>query len=196
MTASRVLDLSTLVMGLNLAAASGAFAAAPKKPVAKNIIVMIASGRGFNHVTATSYYAYGQADRQAYNRFPFRFAMSTYEAYDAGDPCYGVGYDPALAWKDFNYVKECFTDSAAAATAMAAGVKTYGGAIGVDLNREPLENVIQVAEEHGKATGVITSVEWSHATPAGFVAHNVSRNNYAEIGQEMIYDSDMAAAGV
>ncbi|MGB7095386.1 MAG: alkaline phosphatase, partial [Anaerolineales bacterium] len=35
----------------------------------------------------------------------------------------------------------------------------------------------------------VTSVEWTHATPAAFVAHNVSRNNYAEIGQELIYDS-------
>ena len=38
-------------------------------------------------------------------------------------------------------------------------------------------------------TGVITSVEFSHATPAGFVAHNVSRNNYAEIAEEMINSS-------
>jgi alkaline phosphatase len=36
---------------------------------------------------------------------------------------------------------------------------------------------------------VVTSVEWTHATPAAHVAHNVSRNNYEEIGQEMIYDS-------
>jgi alkaline phosphatase len=36
---------------------------------------------------------------------------------------------------------------------------------------------------------LVTSVEFSHATPAGFVAHNVSRNNYAEIAQEMILDS-------
>jgi alkaline phosphatase len=48
---------------------------------------------------------------------------------------------------------------------------------------------MQVAEAHGKATGVITSVAWSHATPAGFVAHNVSRDNYAEIASEMIRDS-------
>ena len=36
------------------------------------------------------------------------------------------------------------------------------------------------------ATGVVTSVQFSHATPAGFVAHNSSRNNYAQIAQEMI----------
>jgi alkaline phosphatase len=36
---------------------------------------------------------------------------------------------------------------------------------------------------------VVTSVEWSHATPAGFVAHNISRNDYMAIAQEMVYDS-------
>jgi alkaline phosphatase len=72
---------------------------------------------------------------------------------------------------------------------MSAGEKTYRGAIGVDADGFPLEHAIERAEELGMATGVITSVEWSHATPAGFVAHNVSRNNYAAIAQEMVYDS-------
>ena len=109
--------------------------------------------------------------------------------YYEGEYCYGRGYDPALAWSNFDYVKECYTDSAAAATAMSTGVKTYNGAIGVDLDEQPLLNVLEFAESKGKATGVITSVEWTHATPAGFVAHNISRNNYAEIGQEMVYAS-------
>jgi alkaline phosphatase len=72
---------------------------------------------------------------------------------------------------------------------MSTGVKTYGGAIGVDLDQNPLIHALQVAEAKEKSTGVVTSVEWTHATPAGFVAHNVSRNNYAAIGVEMIYDS-------
>jgi alkaline phosphatase len=59
----------------------------------------------------------------------------------------------------------------------------------MDLAEEPLKHIIEYAEELGKATGVVSSVEFSHATPAGFVAHNVSRNNYAEIANEMIYDS-------
>jgi alkaline phosphatase len=57
------------------------------------------------------------------------------------------------------------------------------------VNGEPVTHLMEVAEDMGKATGVVSSVEWSHATPAGFVAHNVSRNNYAEIAQEMVYDS-------
>jgi alkaline phosphatase len=174
----------------NLTAVSTAPGAGPKKPVAKNLIIMIADGWGFNHVDATSYYQDGEADMQVYSEFPVRYAMSTYMAYkDGDDRCHGHGYDPALAWGDFDYVKSCYTDSAAAATTMSTGVKTYGGAIGVDLDEQPLEHALEVAEMKGKATGVVTSIEWTHATPAGFVAHKVSRNNYAEIGQEMIYES-------
>ena len=42
------------------------------------------------------------------------------------------GYDPPQAWTNFNYVNRMATDSAAAATAMSTGVKTYDAAIGVD----------------------------------------------------------------
>jgi alkaline phosphatase len=173
---------------INLMAPSAAFAR-PKKPPAKNIIIMISDGLGFNHLEAARYYQYDEDARQIFNRFPINYAMSTYMAYHEGDPCSGSGYDPELAWNDFDYVRSCSTDSAAAATAMSTSVKTYGGAMGVDLDLQPLVHALELAEENGKATGVITSVEWSHATPAGFVAHNVSRNNYTAIAQEMIYDS-------
>jgi alkaline phosphatase len=163
--------------------------ATPKKPLARNIIIMISDGWGFFHLEAVSYYQYGKDARQIYNRFPFNFAMSTYMAYGETNRCYDHAYDPEAAWSDFSYLKDCTTDSAAAATALSTGVKTYGGAIGVDLDRQPLEHALEVAEEHGKATGVVSSVQFSHATPAAFVAHNVSRSNYEEIAQEMIFDS-------
>jgi len=69
---------------------------------------------------------------------------------------------------------------------MATGVKTYDAAIGVDVDGNPVPNTLELAEQKGKATGVVTAVEWSHATPAGFVAHNESRNDYAGIGVEMV----------
>jgi alkaline phosphatase len=164
--------------------------AKPRKAAAKNIIIMISDGWGFNHLEAASYYRYGKDARQIFNRFPFTYATSTYMAYrNVADPCYGHGYDPQAAWSDFGYVESCYTDSAAAATAVSTGVKTYGGAIGVDLDRQPLIHALEIAEKKGKATGVVTSVEWTHATPASFVAHNVSRNFYALIAQEMVYDS-------
>jgi alkaline phosphatase len=163
-------------------------AAMPTGP--KHIIVMISDGWGYNQVDSASYYAYGRAGGQVYSSFPFRSAMSTYEVERPADNCSPLGYDPMLAWSNFAYVKApCATDSASAATAMATGVKTYNGYLGVDVNGVPQWNIMQEAEAGGKATGVVTSVQFSHATPAGFIAHNISRNNYAAIANEMIYNS-------
>lgn len=157
--------------------AFSSFASTPK-----NIILMISDGCGFNHIVVASLFEHGKTGVQIYEQFPVRYAMSTY-------PATGIGYDPSLAWSDFDYVRQKPTDSGAAATAMATGTKTYNSAIGVDVNKVRLKNIVEMAEALGKATGVITSVPFSHATPAGFVAHNVDRKNYEEIAREMILDS-------
>lgn len=149
----------------------------------KNIILLISDGCGYNHIDAASLYQYGETYIQVYEDFPVQLAMSTYAA--------GGGYDPNLAWAYFDYVKFGTTDSAAAATAMSTGLKTYNGAIGVDIDRNPVLNIIERAEKLGKATGVVTSVLFSHATPAAFVAHNISRGNYEDIAKEMIYSSSV-----
>lgn len=171
---------STLTPGVAMAkGAKGS--AAPDKPLAKNIILMISDGCGYNQLDAASLYQYGETGTQVYESFPFQFGMSTYSI--AGE------YDPAYIWSSFNNVKNAPTDSAAAATAMSTGVKTYDAAIGVDNDRNSLMHIAEKAEELGKATGVITTVEFSHATPAGFVAHNPSRNDYEGIANEMLKNS-------
>jgi alkaline phosphatase len=169
--------ISVLVVAFCLPAVS----AAPKKPLAKNVIILISDGWGYNHIESTNYYLDGKTGQQVYEKFPFQYAMSTY--------MHDGSYDPVAAWADFDYVKSGATDSAAAATTMSTGVKTYSGAIGVGVEGQDLWHAMQEAELLGKSTGVITSVEWTHATPAGFVAHNESRNNYAEIGAEMVDES-------
>lgn len=182
----KIILLALLILAIGVTPAFAAPNSEVKKPAAKNIIVMISDGWGFNHLEAVSYYEYGKDAREIYNRFPFQFAMSTWEVERPADNC-PPGYDPALAWSDFDYVKyPCSTDSASAATAIATGVKTYNGYIGVDVDGKRVPNGLELAEQKGKATGVVTSVEWSHATPAGFVAHNISRNNYEAIAKEMV----------
>ncbi|AGL03519.1 alkaline phosphatase [Desulfoscipio gibsoniae] len=153
---------------------------AQDKPLAKNIIVMISDGCGYNQLDTASMYQYGKTGGQVYEHFPVKYGMSTYSE---------GSYDPNLAWGSFDYVKSGATDSAAAATAMSTGVKTYDAAIGVGIDGTSLKHVAERAEELGKATGVVTSVQLSHATPAGFVAHNASRNDYSGIANEMIKDS-------
>jgi len=78
------------------------------------------------------------------------------------------------------------TDSAAAATAIACGVKTYNGAIGVDASKKPIESVAEYAHRMGRQVGIITSVTINHATPAGFYAHRDSRGKLYGIGLDLV----------
>jgi alkaline phosphatase len=67
------------------------------------------------------------------------------------------------------------TDSAAGATALACGQKTYNGAIGVDHQQKPLTTILEIAEENGLSTGLVATCSITHATPASFIAHQPSR---------------------
>lgn len=78
------------------------------------------------------------------------------------------------------------TDSAAAATALACGVKTYNGAIGVDTLERPVMSVLEVAESLGKSTGIVTTTSITHATPAAFSAHVPDREMEIEIAEQQI----------
>lgn len=73
------------------------------------------------------------------------------------------------------------TDSAAAGTALATGVKTYNGAMGVDADKNPVESFAERAKKAGKRVGITTSVSIDHATPGTHYAHEINRNMYYEI---------------
>ncbi|UCF10231.1 MAG: alkaline phosphatase [Candidatus Bipolaricaulota bacterium] len=78
------------------------------------------------------------------------------------------------------------TDSAAAATAMATGRKTLNGRIGMDRDGNPLPTILELARDAGKATGLITTVQLTHATPAAFAAHVPTRSMRSTIASQMI----------
>lgn len=161
---------------------------------AKNVILMIADGCGYNHILAADYYQYGKAGSQRYEQFPVAFGVSTYPGSMSSKPLDKgasptCGYDPARASTVWDYVKLEPTDSAAAGTALACGVKTYNKAICKDLYGEDLKTIAEQFKEDGRAAGVVTNVPWSHATPACFVAHNITRDNYADIANEMVNSS-------
>ena len=148
----------------------------------KNIILFISDGCGYNTIEATTFYQFGELNKQIYQQFPIQYAMSTFSLDNPE-------YDSQKAWTDFKYVLNKPTDSAASATAMATGVKTLNGKIGMDANNNILLNAVEYYESLGKSTGVITTVPFAHATPAGFVAHDTSRNEYMQIAKEMITES-------
>lgn len=77
------------------------------------------------------------------------------------------------------------TDSAAAGTAMATGYKTKGGRIGVNHEGKPVASVLEAAQSIGMATGLVSTYEWMHATPASFSAHVMDRTDYKNLYQQI-----------
>jgi alkaline phosphatase len=180
--------LVTLTLTAGTAAAHGP---GPRHSPVRNVILMIDDGAGANTHRVGSLYDTGKLRGEAYNRFPFRVATTTYSYGDVAVGACGdlVGYDRKAARTTFDYVLMDPTDSAAAATAIATGTKTYDKAIGVDCAGQSVENLVEAFEARGRSTGVVTSVPFDHATPAAFVAHWTERDAYTVLGHQMIWDS-------
>ncbi|MFH5802694.1 alkaline phosphatase [Alienimonas sp. DA493] len=112
------------------------------------------------------------------------------------------GYDPARAgaapWtpgEDLEYLvagpkfsanRHAYTDSAASAVSMTAGIKTYNNAINVDPEGRRVRTIAHQAQEEGLAVGAVSSVPISHATPAAAYAHNVHRNDYQDLTRDLL----------
>jgi alkaline phosphatase len=76
------------------------------------------------------------------------------------------------------------TDSAAGGTALACGVKTNNGMVGMTPDKTPQKSALELAKANGKATGIVVTVVVPHATPAAFTAHVDSRYKYDEIAEQ------------
>jgi alkaline phosphatase len=113
----------------------------------------------------------------------------------------GGGYDPSRGgrtpWEtteDLQYLiaknadgeKHAYTDSAASATSICSGIKTYNDAINVDYSGREVEPIARIAQAQGFAVGVVTSVPISHATPACAYANNVSRDDYQDLTRDLL----------
>ncbi|MBD2629246.1 alkaline phosphatase [Trichormus variabilis] len=109
-----------------------------------------------------------------------------------------VGYDPvrggSLPWDaayyggtpddgfDKEYIKYSYPDSANTATTLYTGIKSYNGAIGVDIFENPVESILTQATQQGKSTGLVSSVPIDHATPGAAAANVNNRNKFDEFG--------------
>tara|TARA_R110002126_G_scaffold43475_11_gene124557 strand:+ start:4255 stop:5559 length:1305 start_codon:yes stop_codon:yes gene_type:complete len=127
----------------------------------KNIIYMIGDGMGPSYVAAYRYYQHDPASATVANTI----------------------YDDLLTGMASTYPDDdtLVTDSAAGATALATGIKSYNGAISVDRQHIPIGTLMQLAKRLGKANGIVASSQVNHATPASFLAHNKSRRNLNDI---------------
>ena len=141
-------------------------ALAAKAQQAKYVFYFIGDGMGLNQVNTTEMYLGEQQGR-----------IGTEPLCFASFPVAGM----ATTFSASNSI----TDSSAGGTALATGVKTYNGAIGVDANKERVMSVAERAKRAGKKVGVTTSVSVDHATPAAFYGHQPDRSMYYEIALQL-----------
>jgi alkaline phosphatase len=120
----------------------------------KNVIFLIGDGMGLPQITGAMYM---NNNKTVFERFK------------------NIGFHKSHSSDNL------VTDSAAGATSFASGVKTYNGAIGVNSRKEPVPTLLEKAEQKGMATGLVASSSIVHATPAAFIAHVESREDYEDI---------------
>ncbi|WP_144463063.1 alkaline phosphatase [Bacillus pumilus] len=111
-------------------------------------------------------------------------AYRTFKQEKLGSPKAQTVWDPHLVGMQTTHPddpRDNITDSAAAATAMATGKKTYNDAIAVNQDKEPLRSVVEAAKEAQMKTAFVVSSDITDATPAAFGTHNVSRKNKKQI---------------
>ncbi len=126
----------------------------------RNVIVCIGDGMGFNHVALTRHSA-GPAAKLWMELCPVKGQVTTYSA------------------------NKDVTDSAAAGTAMACGIKTDNGVIGMTPDGTEYSSVLELLAMKGWRTGLVATSQISHATPASFASHVDSRGEQKEIAVQL-----------
>ncbi|MBL0688019.1 alkaline phosphatase [Pseudoalteromonas sp. S1610] len=135
---------------------------------AKNVILFVGDGMGISTITAARILAgqlqgeMGEDHQLSFETMPYSGFVKTYNV-DAQTP-----------------------DSAGTMTAMASGVKTDVGVIGIDEAVErgncasgkghELVTSLELAEIAGKSTGIVSTARITHATPAATYAKSADRN--------------------
>ena len=77
------------------------------------------------------------------------------------------------------------TDSAAGGTALACGVKTNNGMLGMNADSVAVNSILTILGEQGFSTGIVASCRINHATPASYYAHQINRGMDAEILEDL-----------
>nr|WP_241664421.1 alkaline phosphatase [Ningiella ruwaisensis] len=137
--------------------------------VPKNIVMVIADGMGPAYVSAYRYFKDDPSTEAVETTIFDDILLGTQRTYPHAESGY-------------------VTDSAASATALATGFKTYNGAIGVNVNKEPLETVLHAARKQGMKTGLAVTSTIVHATPASYMVANEQRRNYEQIADSFFDD--------
>jgi alkaline phosphatase len=162
MIKNRAGSRSRLAAFLVIAGALAYGGVAPREAVAQEtptrVILMIGDGAGAGYWTAAIYAANDLAVKQL----------------------------PVGGLVDTRSSNSKITDSAAAATAYSAGIRTYNGALGVRPDSTVVPTVLELARDRGMATGLVATSSVTHATPAAFASHVPDREMMWEISRQMV----------
>ena len=128
------------------------------------MILFVGDGMGQAHRFAGQLLAAGRDGRLAMDRLPHLGQMGTMSA------------DP----------ESFVTDSAAAATALATGVKTINGAVAIDADGRERVTILELAKATGRSAGLVSTCQITDATPAAFAAHVPHRADQSEVARQYI----------
>ena len=128
----------------------------------RNVILCIGDGMGFDHVALARHHGAGPGKKLYMELLPVKGEAATHSA------------------------NSDVTDSAASGTAMACGVKTNNGMIGMSPDKTPYSSILELLDQKGWRTGLVATSEISHATPASFASHVDSRDKQKEIAVQML----------
>lgn len=136
------------------------------EPAAKYVFYFIGDGMGLCQIFGTELYG-GLSEEETsgnltFTSFPAKSIITTFSASSA------------------------VTDSAAAGTALACGVKTDNNMLGVDPKGRRLTSIADLAKSCGYATGAVSNVAVNHATPGAFYAHQENRQHYEAISRDLL----------
>ncbi len=143
----------------------------PNPAGVKNVILLIGDGLGHNQITAARLVAAGPDGKLHMERIATASSITTHAA------------------------NAKITDSAAAGTALACGIKTNNGMIGMDPDGKRYQTILQAAKHKGMSTGIAVTCEVTHATPAAFTAHVKSRSSEARIAPQLLEQTDVILGG-
>lgn len=128
----------------------------------RNVIFCIGDGMGINQVALAGATVAGPGGKLYLERLPVSGLVRTWSA------------------------NSRVTDSAAAGTALACGVKTNNGMIGMTPDEKAYCSILEAAQAKGMATGLVVTCTMSHATPASFGSHVKSRKLESAISEQLI----------
>ena len=178
---TRKITVTLLACAFALSLSASAFAINREKAMQqnsniKNIIVLIPDGMSTSGMTLTRWY-------NAYN-----------DATGAIDTRKSLALDEMASghirtWWLNKGVVGAITDSAPAGTAIATGVKTNNKFIGVTDQSVPVATILEAAKLKGKSTGLVSTSQVMHATPAAFSSHYPDRSKEDIIAEQQVYNN-------